>query len=169
MGGQLIGAAASIIGSSVANGNQRAGAAISGVGNIAQGVSMGAALGPWGAVIGGVIGGLASLPAVLEAFDPASILKEKLEKAEEALSEANIKRAETKDAYNRLDTNIAKLKQLESTRFDSTESYEEWTALNAEMLETFPELVSGLDEAGNAIVNLQSAEEQLTQVRLEAA
>ena len=169
MGGQLIGAAASIIGSSVAKDNQRAGAAISGVGNIAQGASIGAALGPWGAIIGGVVGGLASLPAVLDAFDPASILKEKLEKAEEALSEANIERAETKDRYNKLDNYINKLQQLESTRFDSAESYEEWTALNAEVLETFPELASSFDEANNAIVNLKSAEEQLTQARLEAA
>ena len=46
-----------------------------------------------GAVIGGVIGGLASLPSILEAFDPANILKEKLEKAEEALKEAELDRA----------------------------------------------------------------------------
>lgn len=169
IGGQLIGAAASIIGSSVAKDNQRAGAVISGVGNIAQGASMGAALGPWGAVIGGVIGGLASLPAVLDAFDPASVLKEKLEKAEEALSEANIERAQTKDTYTRLDAYIKKLRQLEATRFDSTESYEEWTALNAEVLEAFPELASSFDEANNAIVDLNRAENSLTEARLAAS
>ena len=169
IGGQLVGAAASIIGSSVAKDNQRAGAVISGVGNIAQGASMGAALGPWGAVIGGVIGGLASLPAVLDAFDPASVLKEKLEKAEEALSEANIERAQTKDTYTRLDAYIKKLRQLEATRFDSTESYEEWTALNAEVLEAFPELASSFDEANNAIVDLNRAENSLTEARLAAS
>jgi hypothetical protein len=130
---------------------------------------MGAALGPWGAVIGGVIGGLASLPAVLDAFDPASVLKEKLEKAEEALSEANIERAQTKDTYTRLDAYIKKLRQLEATRFDSTESYEEWTALNAEVLEAFPELASSFDEANNAIVDLNRAEKSLTEARLAAS
>ena len=168
IGGQLIGAAASIVGSSVAKDNQRAGAVISGVGNIAQGASMGAALGPWGAVIGGVIGGLASLPAVLDAFDPASVLKEKLEKAEEALSEANIERAQTKDTYTRLDTYLKKLQNLEATRFDSAESYEEWANLNAEVLEAFPELASTFDEANNAIVDLNRAEQSLTEARLEA-
>ena len=58
---------------------------MSGIGNVANFASMGAAFGPWGAAIGAIVGGLASLPAVLDAFDPAKILEEKIQKAEEAL------------------------------------------------------------------------------------
>ena len=73
---------------------------------------MGATFGPWGAVIGGVVGGLASLPAVLDAFDPANVLKEKLEKAEKALNEANIERATKREEARNLEATINNLEKL---------------------------------------------------------
>ena len=171
--GQLIGAAASIVGSSVAKDNQRAGAVISGVGNIAQGASMGAALGPWGAVIGGVIGGLASLPAVLDAFDPASVLQEKLEKAEEALSEANIERATKREEARNLEATINNLEKLQKARYSSEEAEQAFIDASNAAFEQFPQLTATFDEAGNAIIdvinNSAEAEYLLVEARKQAA
>jgi hypothetical protein len=38
-------------------------------GNALQGVSMGAAFGPWGMAIGGILGALSGLPGIIKAMD----------------------------------------------------------------------------------------------------
>jgi len=140
--------------------NVQKGAMMSAGGNALSGAGMGLMMGGiWGAVAGGFLGLLTSITGLIDAFDKAKVLEEDRRKAQEEYDEANLKRAESKENYNKLNNYIVKLRQLETTRFDSQENYDEWVELNAEVLEAFPQLTSSFDEANNAIVNLTNAEE----------
>ena len=176
VGGALLGTALTSIGTGLAADNARAGSIVSGIGNIASGASMGAALGPWGAAIGGLIGGLASLPAVLEAFDPAKVLEEKLQKAEEALEKANVEKASKAEEAHNLEDTIANLKRLQQARYESEEAEKAYIEASNAAFEQFPLLASGLEgfsEAGDVMIDVLSenegAEYLLIQARQQAA
>lgn len=94
--------------------------------------------------------------------------KVELENAQKAAENANIERAQKKEEYKNLQNYTDKLKELEKTRFESEESQEEWIALNNEMAEKYPELISYIDSAGNSIVDLEAATVKLTKAQDEA-
>ena len=108
---------------------------------------------------------MAILSGVAEVFSAIEIIQEdayekaeRLKKeAEEASNEAKKLKAET----NTLDNGIKKLQQLEETRHTSTEAAEEYKTAVDELAESFPALVSGFDDAGNAIIDIQEAEKYL--------
>lgn len=160
----------------VGTGINTAGNTLSGVGT---GMAIGAAIGTVvpvignvaGAAIGGVIGGLIPLISGTQATIEAvkAIEEERYARLSEELEEKKIESAQASERYKSLNSYIDKLKELESTRFDSDENMKEWVDLNAQVLESYPELFSTFDEHNNAIVDLTSAEATLTQTRLEAA
>lgn len=107
------------------------------------------------AVISGAVEVFSAIGIVQEdAYEKAERLKKE---AEEASNEAKKLKAET----NTLDNGIKKLQQLEETRHTSTEAAEEYKTAVDELAESFPALVSGFDDAGNAIIDIQEAEKYL--------
>ena len=91
-----------------------------------------------------------------------------LENAKKAAEKANIERAQKKEEYQSLESYTERLKELNKTRFESDESQAEWIALNNEMAEKYPELISYIDSAGNSIVDLDAATVKLTHSQEEA-
>ena len=94
--------------------------------------------------------------------------KVELENAKKAAEEANIERAESKEEYKSLESYTKRLEELNETRFESNEAQEEWLALNNEMAEKYPELISYIDSEGNSIVNLTAGYEKLSQAKAQA-
>ena len=94
--------------------------------------------------------------------------KVELENAKKAAEEANIKRVEKKDSYTNLNSYLQRLEELNKSRGDSIEAEAEWLALNNEVAEKYPELISYIDTEGNSIVNLTTGYAQLDGARKEA-
>lgn len=156
----------SAVGTSVAKNNLGLGHGISMLGDAANFASIGAQFGPWGAIIGagiGLIKGIATWPSELE------IAQQKLDQAKEKAEEANLERAEKRNRANSLDAEIKKLEKLKEAQYDSEEAQQEYIDAQNSAAESFPELITGFDAMGNAIVDLTSAEALLAQARSDSA
>ena len=81
--------------------------------------------------------------------------------AEESKNEALLK----KDEYDTLQNYVDQYEELEEAQYDSAEAAQEFTDLQNEIAEKYPELIKSFDAQGNAIVVLQEAEEELTRAR----
>jgi hypothetical protein len=68
-----------------------------------------------------------------------------------------------------LEEGIEKLKSLQSTQYDSEEARKEWIDANNSLFESVPELSASFDAAGNAIIDLTSAENTLAAARKQSA
>ena len=173
IGGALVGSALTAAGTAVAADNAQAGSIMSGIGNVANFASMGAAFGPWGAAIGAIVGGLASLPAIIDAFDPAKILEEKIQKAEEALQEAEIERAQKKEDARNLEATLENLRKLQEARYDSEEAMQAYLEASDAAIEKYPELANTVDASGrqiaDVITNTVASEQLLNEAREKAA
>ena len=152
IGGAIGGSIASTWGASIAEDKPIRGALVSGLGNIAQGASIGAMAGPWGALIGGIVGLISSIPAVFNAITNQA--QHKLEKLKKEAEELNVTRAQKTDEYKTLSDYTTQLKELSKVRLNSNEDNEAWLALNNEIAEKYPELISYIDAEGNSIVSL---------------
>ena len=174
IGGQIVGGIASAVGTALTANTKEGkylwqGAAVSALGNAAQGASMGAALGPWGAAIGGLIGALSGLPAIIKSLDKNVQMQHDYEKAKEKAEKANIERAEKTDEYNTLKQAIESYDELKANRNNSEEDYQAWISLNNQLIEKYPELISYMDEQGNAIADVNKATGYLEQSMNDAA
>ena len=178
--GTLIGGAASAIGSTVAQNNQRAGSVISGIGNAASTFTNAAILassipaiaGIAGAVpiIGGVAAALAGLISIISSWpSDLEVAQEKAQKAADDFEEKNLARAESKQKVTSLSEGIDKLKELQKNQYDSEDAQKEWLEANNSLFESLPELTVAFDSAGNAIVDITAAEDALTAARKQSA
>ena len=136
-------------------GLQAGGAALSALG---QGLT--------GNYVGAAITAITGIVTVIQRVSQRA--KVELENAKKAAEEANIERAGKKESYQSLVDYVKKLKELEQARFDSTEAEAEWLALNNEIAEKYPELISYIDSEGNAIVNLTDSYEGLAAAKQQA-
>lgn len=68
-----------------------------------------------------------------------------------------------------MEEGIEKLKSLQSTQYDSEEARKEWIDANNSLFESVPELSASFDAAGNAIIDLTSAENTLAAARKQSA
>lgn len=177
--GTLVGGVASAIGSTVAQNNQRAGSVISGIGNAAStfttasmlASSIPAIAGLAGAVpiIGGVAAGLVGLISIITSWpSDLEVAQEKAQKAADNFEEKNLSRAESKQKVTTLSEGIDKIKELQKSQYDSEEAQKEWLEANNSLFEALPELAVSFDDAGNAIVDLTSAEEALANIRKQS-
>lgn len=133
---------------------------------LGTGASIGMAFGPVGAIIGAVVGGLGSIVATIISWpDELDKAQARLEKAEEEAQDAQVKRAEAVQRENDLEATIEKLNELKKHQYDSAEAQEEFIKANNEAFEKFPELAVTFDEAGNAIIDVSSAEQALAMAR----
>lgn len=143
-----------------------------GVGNgismAGTGASMGMAFGPVGAIAGGIIGLIGgSIGALIDALDYN--LAERIANAKEEAKKANDESLKAQAATTDMSGQIDNLKQLQKTMYNSAEDMQAYKEALANMADTYPELVTSYDSAGNAIINITQAEDALAQSRLEGA
>ena len=118
---------------------------------------------PWMAIATGVLTIINGISMAIE--DDAERLERLTKEAEEASNEAKKVRAN----LNILETGKAKLEELEQKRYDSAEAAEEYQSKVDELADAFPQLISGFDEAGNAIIETSNMEDILTAAREQSA
>ena len=87
------------------------------------------------------------------------------EKAEELSNEAIQAESDEKT----LDEGIEKVKELEKTRYDSKESAEEYQEAVDSLADSYPQLIAGMDESGNIILDMTNAEAELAEARQKTA
>ena len=125
--------------------------------------SGGADPGAWMSLISGVSSLLSGIGIIVETQE------EKIERlTQEAENLSNIAKQTKADERN-LDNSIQKIKKLEEARYDSVESAEEYQSAVEDLTDAFPELIKGLDESGNAIIDINLAEELLADARRKTA
>ena len=145
---------------------------LTGVGNGLSGAATGASmlmgLGPWGALAGAVGGFLiGGLQTIIDGWVMTTEERFELEKkeAKEASDEALKKQAASVD----LKSSIDNLETLRKTMYNSNEDMQKYQDAMNTMASNYPTLISNYDAAGNAIIDLNKAEELLARTRLEAA
>ena len=145
---------------------------LTGVGNglsmAGTGASMGMAFGPWGAAIGAIGGFLmGGIGAILDGLEVTA--EEKLamlkEEAQTAQDESLKQTAKATD----LQTSVDNLATLQKAMYNSADDMQAYKDAMNNMASQYPNLISSYDEAGNAIIDLQAAEEYLVSVREQAA
>lgn len=167
-GASIVGPLLTMLGTSVANKHAGWGATISGFGNVASGIAAGSGFGVAGMAIGGVLAGIASLPAIIEGFNPDKILAQKIQQAEEALNEAEITRATKKEEARNLQSTIENLRKLQKARYSSEEAEKAFIEASNAAFEQFPQLTATFDETGNAIIDVISETSNAEQLLIEA-
>ena len=118
---------------------------------------------PWMALATGVLTIINGISIAIE--DDAERLERLTKEAEEASNEAK----KVKANLNILETGKTKLEELEKKRYDSAEAAEEYQSKVDELASSFPQLISGFDEAGNAIIETSNMEDILTAAREQSA
>lgn len=163
-GGLLSSAGAAISG----NGNSRLGSVFSAGGSALSMASYGLTLGgPMGAVAGGAIGLISQLPAIISSFKNA--LEESIENLKKEQEDANIKRVEDKQAASDLQSYIDKYNKLQKAQYDSAEAAQAYVDIQNEIAEKYPQYVSYLTESGDAVVNMSTATQDLSEALDQAA
>ena len=132
----------------------------------ASGAAMGAHLGPHGAIIGGVLGGVTGLLENMNIIFKS--LEDQVKDLKAVSTEANNEFLQRRDEVKTLQTAKEKIEELAKSRYDSVEAEQEFITANAELASKYPTLISYYDEAGNAIIDLNAAERQLTEARKES-
>ena len=90
---------------------------------------------------------------------------ERLTKEAENLTNESKK---AKAEYNTLQRSVDKLDELEKKRYDSAEAAEEYQTAVDELANQFPQLITGLDEVGNATIETANLEYELEKARKAA-
>lgn len=117
----------------------------------------------WGMLAIGVVSVVNGIATAVETTEERI---ERLTKEAEELSNAA---KQEKANYNTLQRSVNKLEELEKKRYDSADSAEEYQSAVEELADSFPQLIIGFDEAGNAIVNVKDAEQLLADARQKTA
>lgn len=84
---------------------------------------------------------------------------------EELKNQATLKKGESDSFKN----SLVEYKKLAEAQYDSEEASKAFTEKMNEMAEEYPELISYMDAAGNAIIDAQKAEEKLAKLRYDTA
>lgn len=150
---------ASMMDKSTRSGEQLAGV-IMGIGSaITLAFSQGAPM----MIITGIMGLISAVDMI---FENAEERSERLTKAAE---EASNKSKEKSADYKLLDRSINKLHELEEARYDSAEAAEEYQTAVDELADKYPQLITGLDAAGNATIEAANLDYELEKARMAAA
>ena len=91
--------------------------------------------------------------------------EEKLERLNKEAEQLTNTAKQIKSDEKTLQKSIDKVEELKLKRYESAEAAEEYQQAVEDLADKFPELIMGFDEAGNVIVDLQSAEETLAAAR----
>ena len=126
---------------------------LTGLGGAMQ-AGMGAAKIAAGDYFSGIMNLFTGLINVINGFDLFDENQE--ERIERLTKEAEVlsnKAKEEKANYNILNRGIKKLEELESKRYESAEAAEEYQTAVDELASKFPELITGIDAAGNIMID----------------
>ena len=121
--------------------------ALTGAASIFTGVTTGNI----GLVASGIIQIASSLTMLVGGFETAA---ERLSRLNKEVENANIKRAETKQELETLESLKRQYDELSKSQSDSAEAYEEWVDLNSKIIADYPTLNTYIDSEGNLIANL---------------
>lgn len=117
--------------------------------------------------IGGTITAITTLTTAIKAFTGAAEQASKILKQE--LEDANITRVEDKKAASDLQSYITKYNKLRDAQYDSAEAAEEFTKIQNEIAEKYPQYISYVDDSGNSIVDMTNATGDLVTILNKAA
>ena len=136
-------------------------------GSVLQGAGTGAMMGGvWGGVAGAVVGVLLSMGQALSIFTETA--EQKIARLDKAYQDASNKELVAKDQLTTLVDYKKKLEDLEKEMQTSNEAKQQWVQLNAEIANKYPELIKGIDEEGNLIVELGQAYDKLKKSKQDA-
>lgn len=128
----------------------------------------------WGKVAGFGLALVNSLPSLISGitqiadgldYNTAEKLAAATSEAEESKTEALKKKSEERNLKNDLE----RLKTLEAAQYDSAEAQQEYKAHMEQLADTYPNLVTGMDAAGNAIIKTVDMEQALANARKATA
>lgn len=147
---------------------------VSGAGQLATGlgsVAEGFAQGGW---VGAITAAVTQLPTfyngvkfLIDGFDYTAA--ERYAKAIQETKAAQEKYIKAQAETKSLETTIDNIKNLEKAMYNSQDDMNKYAMAVNNAAESYPALVAGYDAAGNAIIDLNAAEEELLNLRLAQA
>ena len=123
-----------------------------------------------GAVVGalkGLVTNFATLKSGAEMLNVT--LARTIELDNKRLENAKTEETKAKGTTNELVSAYEKLSALKDAAYQSNSALQEYYAYMNQLSDSYPELVTSIDEAGNSIITLTSLEEALTTARLNSA
>ena len=138
--------------------------------NVGGGAATGASIGgPWGALIGGIIGLVASIPDIIAGVGMmVEDTEEKIERLTETLNDAKEETLISKNELKTLSDYKKALEKATAEQYDSAEAKQVYLDLNNEIAEKYPQLISYIDSEGNYIVSLTNAYDDLLNIKRQA-
>lgn len=124
----------------------------------ATSIYFGAITGNVGLVISGITQIASSLTMLVGGFETAA---ERLSRLNKEVENANIKRAETKQELETLESLKRQYDELNESQNDSAEAYKEWVDLNSKIIADYPTLNTHIDSEGNLIADLTDSYKNL--------
>lgn len=128
--------------------------ALTGAASIFTGVTTGNI----GLVVSGITQIASSLTMLVGGFETAA---ERLSRLNKEVENANIKRAETKQELETLESLKRQYDELNESQNDSAEAYKEWVDLNSKIITDYPTLNTYIDSEGNLIADLTDSYKNL--------
>ena len=141
-----------------------------GIGGATQalgGIVQGFISGNWAGAILGIVSGIINVINGIDIGIETST--EKLERLTKEAENLNNEAKKAKAEYNTLNRSIDKVNELNEKRNESIEATEEYHEAVNELADSFPQLILGFDNAGNAIIDMESAEALLADARRKTA
>lgn len=128
--------------------------ALTGAASIFTGVTTGNI----GLVVSGITQIASSLTMLVGGFETTT---ERLNRLNKEVENANIKRAESKQELETLESLKKQYDELSKSQNDSAEAYKEWVDLNSKIIADYPTLNTYIDSEGNLIADLAGEYEEL--------
>ena len=130
-----------------------------GIGSLLTGVGMGSMFGVPGMIVGGLIGGISGLIEGEKIRNESD--EERAARLKKELETAQNENISKKNEFKSLKSTIDEYEKLKETHLDSAEAAEKYQEVCNKIAEEHPDLVSGYDAEGNAILNLTAAYKEL--------
>ena len=124
----------------------------------AASIFTGVTTGNIGLVVSGITQITSSLTMLVGGFETAA---ERLSRLNKEVENANIKRAETKQELETLESLKRQYDELNESQNDSAEAYKEWVDLNSKIIADYPTLNTYIDSEGNLIADLTDSYKNL--------
>lgn len=140
-------------------------------GAISSGISGFAMGGPVGAIIGAIAGFATSgLPAIISGMQMLNVtLARQVELDKKAAEVANQQALKDKGQANDYASALSKLRQLEKAQYDSAEAAAEYKEYMNQLADSYPLLISEIDNVGNKTITIADLENKLAEARAAAA
>lgn len=146
------------------------GAGISALGGAISGAAMGAAAGPVGMFVGALSGIATNLPSLITAINMnKETLGRQLELAKKAETQAKEQLSKDKGEQKSLEQALNQLQKLKDAQYESAEAAKEYTDYMNQLGDSYPNLISSIDQAGNSIIEIINLENELAKARQKAA